>query len=121
MTNLIKSDTQTALSAVSGFVGLNTTSWQEEQVTFSYTSGISGMANGLQTANQLIQAVSQFGQAVVIQAEKLPEIAAEFERRDAEEAMVWENWLWKIRAKKNVQLYCKRLLGLSSWKMMCER
>lgn len=54
MTNLIKSDTQTALSAVSGFVGLNTTSWQEEQVTFSYTSGIAGMANGLQTANQLI-------------------------------------------------------------------
>lgn len=91
MTNFIKSDAQTALSAVSGFVGLDTTTWQEEQVTFSYTSGIAGMANGLQTANQLIQAVSQFGQAVVIQAEKFPEIATEFERRDAEEAMVWEN------------------------------
>ncbi|HEL0023113.1 TPA: TIGR04197 family type VII secretion effector, partial [Streptococcus equi subsp. zooepidemicus] len=55
------------------------------------TKGIAGMEKGRQASNQLLQAVSDFSQAVLIQANKFPQLAAKLEKRDLEEAKRWGN------------------------------
>ena len=87
----IQSSTISAADAISELVDLDTSNAQNQQVEFSYTTGIAGMEAGRQACNQMLQAVSDFSSAVLIQANKMPEIAAKIEKRDIEEAKRWES------------------------------
>lgn len=87
----IQSSTISAADAISELVDLDTSNAQNQQVEFSYTTGIAGMAAGRQACNQMLQAVSDFSSAVLIQTNKIPEIAAKIEKRDIEEAKRWES------------------------------
>ena len=87
----IQSSTNSAADAISELVDLDTSNAQNQQVEFSYTTGIAGMEAGRQACNQMLQAVSDFSSAVLIQANKIPEIAAKIEKRDIEEAKRWES------------------------------
>ena len=87
----IKSSTISAGSAISELVEVDTSNVQNQQVEFSYTTGIAGMEAGRQACNQMLQAVSDFSSAVLTQANKFPEIAAKIEKRDIEEAKRWES------------------------------
>lgn len=89
MGETIKSNSISASAAISELVEIDTSQSQNQEVEFSYTSGISGMENGRQISNQLLQAVSDFSQAVLIQANKFPQIAATIEKRDVDEASRW--------------------------------
>ena len=87
----IQSSTISASDAISELVDLDTSNAQNQQVEFSYTTGIAGMEAGRQACNQMLQAVSDFSSAVLIQANKIPEIAAKIEKRDIEEVKGWES------------------------------
>ena len=87
----IQSSTISAADAISELVDLDTSNAQNQQVEFSYTTGIAGMEAGRQACNQMLQAISDFSSAVLIQANKIPEIAAKIEKRDIEEAKRWES------------------------------
>ena len=87
----IQSRTISASDAISELVDLDTSNAQNQQVEFSYTTGIAGMEAGRQACNQMLQAVSDFSSAVLIQANKIPEIAAKIEKRDIEEVKRWES------------------------------
>lgn len=87
----IQSSTISASDAISELVDLDTSNAQNQQVEFSYTTGIAGMEAGRQACNQMLQAVSDFSSAVLIQANKIPEIAAKIEKRDIEGAKRWES------------------------------
>lgn len=87
----IQSSTISAADAISELVDLDTSNAQNQQVEFSYTTGIAGMEAGRQACNQMLQAVSDFSSAVLIQANKIPEIAAKIEKRDIEEVKRWES------------------------------
>ena len=87
----IQSSTISAADAISELVDLDTSNAQNQQVEFSYTTGIAGMEAGRQACNQMLQAVSDFSSAVLIQANKIPEIAAKIEKRDIEETKRWES------------------------------
>ena len=87
----IQSSTISASDAISELVDLDTSNAQNQQVEFSYTTGIAGMEAGRQACNQMLQAVSDFSSAVLIQANKIPEIAAKIEKCDIEEAKRWES------------------------------
>lgn len=91
MSEMIKSNTISTSAAISELVGVDTSTVQNQSVDFSYTSGISGMEGGRQVSNQMLQAVSDFSQAVLIQANKFPQIAAKLEKRDIEEAQRWRS------------------------------
>ena len=87
----IKSSTISAGSAISELVEVDTSNVQNQQVEFSYTTGIAGMEAGRQACNQMLQAISDFSSAVLTQANKFPEIAAKIEKRDIEQAKRWES------------------------------
>ena len=87
----IQSSTISAADAISELVDLDTSNAQNQQVEFSYTTGIAGMEAGRQACNQMLQAVSDFSSAVLIQENKIPEMAAKIEKRDIEEAKRWES------------------------------
>lgn len=87
----IKSSTIATEAAINELVGYDTSDKQNQQVEFSYTSGIPGMEAGRQTCNQMLQAVSDFSAAVLTQANKFPEIAHKIEKRDVELAKRWEH------------------------------
>ena len=87
----IQSSTVSAADAISELVGLDTSNAQNQQVEFSYTTGIAGMEAGRQACNQVLQAVSDFSSAVLTQANKFPEIAAKIEKLDIEQAKRWES------------------------------
>ena len=87
----IQSSTISASDAISELVDLDTSNAQNQQVEFSYTTGIAGMEAGRQACNQMLQAVSDFSSAVLIQANKIPEIAAKIEKLDIEQAKRWES------------------------------
>ena len=70
----IQSSTISAADAISELVDLDTSNAQNQQVEFSYTTGIAGMEAGRQACNQMLQAVSDFSSAVLIQANKIPEL-----------------------------------------------
>lgn len=91
MSGIIKSSPVSASAAISELVGVDTSTVQNQSVDFSYTRGIAGMESGRQVSNQMLQAVSDFSQAVLIQANKFPQIAAKIEKRDIAEAQRWGN------------------------------
>ena len=49
------------------------------------------MENGKEVTNSVLQAISEFSQAVLIQANKFPQIAAVIEKRDIEESQRWNH------------------------------
>lgn len=87
----IQSSTISAADAISELVDLDTSNAQNQQVEFSYTTGIAGMEAGRQACNQMLQAVSDFSSAVLTQANKFPEIATKIEKLDVEQAKRWES------------------------------
>ena len=87
----IQSSTISASDAISELVDLDTSNAQNQQVEFSYTTGIAGMEAGRQACNQMLLAVSDFSSAVLTQANKFPEIAAKIEKLDIEQAKRWES------------------------------
>ena len=87
----IQSSTISAADAISELVDLDTSNAQNQQVEFSYTTGIAGMEAGRQACNQMLQAVSDFSSAVLTQANKFPEIAHRIEKRDIEQAKRWSH------------------------------
>ncbi|HEL0239909.1 TPA: TIGR04197 family type VII secretion effector [Streptococcus equi subsp. zooepidemicus] len=91
MSDTITSSPVAASAAISELVGVDTSRVHQQSVVFSVTKGIAGMEKGRQVSNQLLQAVSDFSQAVLIQANKLPQLAAKLEKRDLEEATRWGN------------------------------
>ena len=88
---LIQSNDISAADAINELVSVDTSSSQNQQVSFSYTQEITGMENGKEVANSVLQAISEFSQAVLIQANKIPQIAAVIEKRDIEESQRWNN------------------------------
>lgn len=49
------------------------------------------MENGKEVTNSVLQAISEFSQAVLIQANKFPQIATVIEKRDIEESQRWNH------------------------------
>ena len=86
---LIQSNAISAADAISELV--DTSNVQNQQVSFSYTQEITGMENGKEVTNSVLQAISEFSQAVLIQANKFPQIAAVIEKRDIEESQRWNH------------------------------
>lgn len=89
--SLIKSDAISASDAINELVSVDTSNVKNQQVEFSYTEGISGIESGKQVTNSVLQAISDFSQAVLIQANKFPQIAAVIEKRDIEESQRWNH------------------------------
>ena len=71
---LIQSNAISAADAISELVSVDTSNVQNQQVSFSYT-----------------QEITEFSQAVLIQANKFPQIAAVIEKRDIEESQRWNH------------------------------
>lgn len=87
----IQSNIITAHAAISELVGLDTSGLTDQHVAFSYTTDIAGMESARQVTNQMLQAVNSFSEAVLIQANKIPEIAQKLEKRDIELSQRWES------------------------------
>lgn len=87
----ISSSTAGADAAVNELVGIDTSGYADQQVTFRFTTGISGMSAGVDVTNQLFQTVSQFCAAVLGQANKFPELARSIEKRDVADAQRWDD------------------------------
>ena len=49
------------------------------------------MEAGRQACNQMLQAISEFSEAVLIQANKFPDITYKIEKRDIEQSQRWNN------------------------------
>lgn len=88
---LIQSNAISAADAISELVSVDTSNVQNQQVSFSYTQEITGMENGKEVTNSVLQAISEFSQAVLIQANKFPQIADVIEKRDIEESQRWNH------------------------------
>ncbi|MGQ7461819.1 TIGR04197 family type VII secretion effector [Streptococcus suis] len=89
MTEVIKSDKTVANAAVQELVGIDIGMITRQELTLNYTSDITGVENALQTSNNILQAISEFSQAVLVQAIKFPHIAAKLEKIDIEESRRW--------------------------------
>ena len=87
----IKSSPIDAQAAIGELTGVDVSQNENKQVEFSYSSGITGMENGKEVTNQMLEAVGKFSEAVLIQANKFPQIAAVLEKRDVEQAQRWES------------------------------
>jgi len=86
----ITSSTIAAAGAINELVGIDTNGMQTEHVEFGYAAGIGGMQAGQGCANNMMQAISAFSQAVLDQANKFPDLAEKIEQRDAADATRWE-------------------------------
>ena len=64
---------------------------ENKQIEFGYSAGIAGYGERKEVNNHLLQAVGKFSEAVLIQANKIPQIAAVLEKRDVEQAQRWES------------------------------
>ena len=87
----IKSSPIDAQAAIGELTGVDVSQNENKQVEFSYSTGIAGMEKGKEVNNHLLQAVGNFSEAVLIQANKFPQIAAVLEKRDVEQAQRWES------------------------------
>lgn len=87
----IKSSPIDAQAAIGELTGVDVSQNENKQVEFSYFAGIAGMEKGKEVNNHLLQAVGKFSEAVLIQANKFPQIAAVLEKRDVEQAQRWES------------------------------
>ena len=87
----IKSSPIDAQAAIGELTGVDVSQNENKQVEFSYSAGIAGMEKGQEVNNHLLQAVGKFSEAVLIQANKFPQIAAVLEKRDVEQGQRWES------------------------------
>ena len=85
----IVSSTGGADAAVNELVGIDTSGYADQQVTFGFAAGISGMDAGRDVANEMFRTISQFCVAVLGQANKFPELASSIEKRDVADAERW--------------------------------
>jgi|GEM_PF-221832 len=85
----IVSSTAGADAAVNELVGIDTSAYADQQVTFGFATGIAGMDAGRDVTNHLFQAVAQFSAAVLGQANKFPELASSIQKRDVADAERW--------------------------------
>ena len=85
----IVSNTADADAAVNELVGVDTSGYADEQVTFGFATGIAGMDAGRDVTNQMLQAITRFCAAVLVQANKFPELASSIEKRDVADADRW--------------------------------
>ncbi|KQR52435.1 hypothetical protein ASF88_12940, partial [Leifsonia sp. Leaf336] len=85
----VVSSTVDADAAVHELVGIDTSGYADQQVTFGFAGGISGMDAGRDVANEMFQTVSRFCAAVLGQANKFPELASSIEKRDVADAERW--------------------------------
>lgn len=88
---LINSNEGFASDAITQLVNVDTSQTENKQVEFDDSHGISGMENGRLVTNQMLNSISQFSAAVLVQAEKIPEIANKLEKRDFEESKRWRS------------------------------
>jgi hypothetical protein len=79
-----------AAGAIHELVGIDTKQMHNEHVEFGYASGIGGMQAAKDCANNMLQAISAFSQAVLDQANKFPALAEKIETRDIADATRWE-------------------------------
>lgn len=63
----IKSSPIEAQAAIGELLGLDVSQKDNKQVEFSYSSSITGMENGKEVTNQMLEAVGKFSEAVLIQ------------------------------------------------------
>ena len=87
----IKSSPIDAQVAIGELTGVDVSQNENKQVEVSQSAGIAGMEKGKEVNNHLLQAVGKFSEAVLIQANKFPQIAAVLEKRDVEQAQRWES------------------------------
>lgn len=87
----IKSGPIDAQAAIGELAVVDVSQNENKQVEFSCSAGIAGMEKGKEVNNHLLQAVGKFSEAVLIQANKFPQIAAVLEKRDVEQAQRWES------------------------------
>ena len=80
----IKSSPIEAQAAIGELLGLDVSQKHNKQVEFSYSSG-------KEVTNQMLEAVGKFSEAVLIQANKFPQIAETMEKRDIEQAQRWRS------------------------------
>jgi hypothetical protein len=85
----IVSSTAGADEAVNELVGVDTSAYADQNVTFGYAAGISGMDAGREVTNEMFQTIRQFCAAVLGQANKFPELASSIEKRDVADAERW--------------------------------
>ena len=85
----IVSSTADADAAVNELVGVDTSGYADRQVTFGFAAGIAGMDAGRDVTNRMFQTVSRFCAAVLVQANKFPELASSIEKRDVADADRW--------------------------------
>lgn len=89
----IVSSTVGADAAVNELVGIDTSGYADQQVTFGFTGGIPGMDAGRDVTNEMSQTIRQFCAAVLGQANKFPQLASTIEKRDVADAERWtETW-----------------------------
>jgi hypothetical protein len=88
-TGTVVSSSAGADAAVHELVGIDTSDYADQRVTFGFASGIAGMDAGREVVNQMFATVSRFCAAVLVQANKFPELAASIEKRDVADAERW--------------------------------
>jgi len=86
----IKSSTIAAEDAIKELTKINTDTMHNQQVELTDTSDIPGMVVAKDTANKMIDVMSEFTVAVLQQANKFTELAVNIEKRDTEDAKGWE-------------------------------
>ncbi|MDR1017398.1 MAG: TIGR04197 family type VII secretion effector [Lachnospiraceae bacterium] len=89
MSDKISSSGIAAEGAINELVGIKTTGFKKQTVDISFSTGISGMVAAKDTANNLLDAISDFVSVVLEQANKFPEIARKIEKRDIEDKNRW--------------------------------
>ncbi|WP_434318491.1 hypothetical protein [Leifsonia sp. P73] len=87
----LSSSTAAADAAVNELVGIDTSGYADQQVTFGFTREVPGMSAGRDVTNQMFQTVRAFCAAVLGQANKFPELASSIEKRDVADAERWES------------------------------
>jgi hypothetical protein len=90
-TGKIGSSVAGADAAVNELVGIDTSGYADQQVAFGFTEGIAGMSAGRDASNRMSETVSRFCAAVLVQANKFPELAHSIEKRDVADAARWED------------------------------
>ena len=84
----IKSNSTEAQLAIDVLLGVDISDRDYKHIDFSYTTNITGMENGI--SNKMLQGISEYVEAILIQAKKVPQIAESMENLDIETAKKWE-------------------------------
>lgn len=86
----IKSNRTESQSAIDVLLGVDISDRDYKHIDFSYTTNITGMENGKRISNKMLQGISEYVEAILIQAKKVPQIAESMENLDIETAKKWD-------------------------------